>query len=48
MNNTAVSENQSLEGILLYPTTDDDFDHQFICRNMNILHWEAVNDTTAG
>jgi len=29
MNNTEVSENQSLEGILLYPTTDDDFDHQF-------------------
>ena len=29
MNNTKVSENQSLEGILLYPTTDDDFDHQF-------------------
>lgn len=29
MNNTSLSEDQSLEGILLYPTTDDNFDHQF-------------------
>ena len=29
MNNTKVIEGQSLEGILLYPTVDDDFDHQY-------------------
>jgi len=29
MNNTKVIEGQLLEGILLYPTVDDDFDHQF-------------------
>ena len=29
MNNTKIIEGQSLEGILLYPTVDDDFDHQF-------------------
>ena len=29
MNNTKVIEGQLLEGILLYPTVDDDFDHQY-------------------
>ena len=29
MNNTEVTANQSLEGMLLYPSVDGDVDHQF-------------------
>ena len=42
MNNTEVSENQSLEGMLLYPSIDGDIDHQFI-KDGNKISVKSIN-----
>ena len=42
MKNTEVSENQSLEGMLLYPSIDGDIDHQFI-KDGNKISVKSIN-----
>jgi len=42
MKNTEVSENQSLEGMLLYPSIDGDVDHQFI-KDGNKISVKSIN-----
>ena len=42
MNNTEVTPNQSLEGMLLYPSIDGDIDHQFI-KDGNKISVKSIN-----
>ena len=42
MKNSEVSENQSLEGMLLYPSIDRDIDHQFI-KDGNKISVKSIN-----
>ena len=43
LNNTKVFEGQDLEGILLYPSVDGDFDHQFKNREGNKISVKSIN-----